>query len=97
MTTCSIVIGPVNKSVPNSTPTSASAITTSGASQQSSNSVAAADANEYWIVSVSGGDVWVKFAASPVAAAGDDWLINDGQTREFKALAGDKMAVINVA
>ncbi len=93
MATCSIVIGPVNRSVPNSLPTSASSITTSGTSQQSSNSVQAADDNEYWVITVSGGDVWVKFGASPTAAAGDDWLINDGQTREFKALAGDKMAV----
>lgn len=95
MSICSIVIGPVNKSVPNSTPTTAETITTSGASQQSSNSVQAADDNEYWVISVSGGDVWVKFGSSPTAAAGDEWLINDGQTREFKALAGDKMAVID--
>ncbi len=48
------------------------------------------------MITVSGGDVWVKFGASPTAAAGDEWLINDGQTREFKALAGDKMAVKDV-
>ncbi len=40
--------------------------------------------------------MWLKFAANPTAAAGDEWLITDGQTREFKALAGDKMAVIDV-
>ncbi len=96
MATCSIVIGPVNRSVPNSLPTSASSITTSGTSQQSSNSVQTADDNEYWVITVSGGDVWVKFGASPTAAAGDEWLINDGQTREFKARAGDKMAVKDV-
>ncbi len=93
MSTCSIVIGPVNRSVPNSLPTSATSITTSGASQQSSNSVQAADDNEYWIITATGGDMWLKFAANPTAAAGDEWLITDGQTREFKGLAGDKMAV----
>ncbi len=97
MATCSIVIGLVNKSVPNAIPTSAETITTTGSSQESSNSVPAADANEYWIISATGGDMWVKFGATPVtAAAGDDWLINDGQTREFKALASQVCAVINV-
>ncbi len=95
MATCSIVIGPVNRSVPNSLPTSASSITTSGTSQQSSNSVQTADDNEFWIITAAGGDMWVKFGADPTAAAGDEWLITDGQTREWKGLAGDKMAVKN--
>jgi hypothetical protein len=95
MSICSIVIGQVRKSVPNTAPTAAEVITTSGTSQQSSNSVPAADDNEYWIITVSGGDLWVKFGADPTAAAGDEWLVTDGQTREWKALSGDKVAVIN--
>ena len=95
MATVSIVIGNVNKSVPQAVPVSAEAITSTGSSQQSSNSVPAADLNAFWIVTVIGGNVWVKAGSSPTAAAGDVWLISDGQTREWKASAGDKLAVID--
>ena len=52
-----------------------------------------------WIITASGGNVWVKFETdgtpTPVAAAGADWLIVDGQTREFGAFAGQTCAVID--
>ena len=95
MATVSIVIGNVNKSVPQAVPVSAETITSTGSSQQSSNAAPTADLNAFWIVTVVGGAVWVKAGSSPTAVAGDDWLISDGQTREWKATAGDKLAVIN--
>lgn len=70
-------------------------ITSSGASQATT----AESPNEYAYVAItsSGGAVWAKIAAVPVAAAGDQHLIADGQTRFFGGLAaGDKVAVIDV-
>lgn len=55
--------------------------------------------NQVWVITVSGGDVRVKFGAAPVAADAADggWLVLDGQTREFTALGGHKAAVIDAA
>jgi len=74
-------------------PNSATSITTSASSQTSSNSAG----NEHVCqLTVTGGSVWVKFGAAPTAAAGSDFLLADGQTREFGHLpAGTKVAVIN--
>ena len=69
-------------------------ITSSGISQASTD-VAVAPQTEFWIITVSGGPVWVHFAAAPVAVVGTEWLILDGQTREFSCTAGDKVAVID--
>ncbi|MEP1292792.1 MAG: hypothetical protein ABJL56_19190, partial [Nitratireductor sp.] len=49
----------------------------------------------FWSITAVGGNVWIKFGAAPVAASGQDWLVLDGQTREFAATAGDKVAVID--
>lgn len=47
-------------------------------------------------ITASGGKVWVKFGANPTAAAGSDYLILDGQTREFGMIPmGFKVAVID--
>src|SRR5687768_2018490 len=67
---------------------------TSGAG--SSQSTAVAPSNDYyWVVTSSGGAIWVRFGANPTAAAGDDWLIPDGGTREWEAVAGDKCAIVD--
>lgn len=49
-----------------------------------------------WIITVSGGNVTVKFGASPEATS-QDILILDGQTREFWARPGDTVAIIDLA
>lgn len=74
-------------------PNNATSITTSASSQTSSN---AAVNETVCILTVTGGSVWVKFGAAPTAAAGSDWLLTDGSTRDFGHLpAGTKVAVIN--
>lgn len=74
-------------------PSKAEAITTSGTSQASTNAAGNEDCCQ---LTVTGGNVWIKFGAAPTAAAGSDYLIIDGQTREFGHLpAGTKVAVIN--
>lgn len=74
-------------------PTNATSITTSAASQTSTNAAGNEDVCQ---LTVTGGNVWVKFGAAPTAAAGSDFLLTDGQTREFGHLpAGTKVAVIN--
>ncbi len=70
------------------------AITSTGASQQS---VMTALADNIWVISAVGGNVWVRFGANPTAASGDDWLICAGQTREFQGKAGHKVAVVDAA
>ena len=74
-------------------PSKAESITTSGTSQASTNAAGNEDCCQ---LTVTGGNVWVKFAAAPTAAAGSDYLLIDGQTREFGHLpALTKVAVIN--
>ncbi|MGB3830908.1 MAG: hypothetical protein WA975_03480 [Mesorhizobium sp.] len=84
--------------VPAATPFAAEKITTSGTSQKStigSTGVYGAFGS-YWILTASGGDMWVKFGTDPTAAAGSQWLILDGQTREFAVDAdAQKVAVID--
>jgi hypothetical protein len=55
--------------------------------------VSAAQEGEAWTVTAKGGDVWVKFATVPVAAQGDGYLVLAGTTRDFGAVAGQKIAV----
>lgn len=74
-------------------PSKAEAITTSGTSQASVNAAGNEDCAQ---LTVTGGNVWVKFAAAPTAAAGSDYLLIDGQTREFGHLpAGTKVAAVD--
>lgn len=74
-------------------PSKAESIATSGTSQASTNAAGNEDCCQ---LTVTGGNVWVKFGAAPTAAAGSDYLLIDGQTREFGHLpAGTKVAVIN--
>lgn len=95
MATIGIVIDDVHRTVPNSVPIAAESITSSGASQQSTNSIAAGATNQMWILTASGGAVWAKFGADPTAAAGDDHLVPDGATRAFDAVAGQRAAIID--
>ena len=70
-------------------------ITSSGTSQATSGAVAHPD--QIARVTASGGAVWVKTgAASPTAAAGDDYLVPDGGTIDLGRLqVGWKVAVVD--
>lgn len=70
----------------------ATPITSSGASQASS--ITAAD-SEYWVIGTTG-NIWVTFAAAPVAAAGTKYLLTAG-VHFFEAIVGDKCAVIDAS
>ncbi len=66
--------------------------TSSGTSAQSD--ITAPDANSFWSVTVTGGNVFVKFGSNPTAASDDGWLILDGQTRDFAvSAASEKVAI----
>ena len=81
--------------VPKSVPVGKETETASGAAVETDLAATSAE-NEYWIVTVNGGDVWVRFAASGSASAGNDWLMLDGETREFSVTAaGEKASFID--
>lgn len=76
-----------------SRPASSQVITSSASSQATT---ITAGNHEVCVVTATGGAVWVQIAGTPVAAAGSDWLIPDGTTREFGHVPpGSKVAVIN--
>lgn len=71
-------------------------ITPSGTSQATTGTPPRADYSAYWTVTNNAsGAVWVKFGASPTAAANADWLLPAGQTMTLMAKAGQQVAVIN--
>lgn len=70
-------------------------ITTSASSQATSTAIARLG-QHMWDVKVSGGSVWVTFAASPTAAAGTTWLMDDGDRLQFTPKVDkEKCAVID--
>lgn len=68
-------------------------ITSSAASQPTT--IVADDKRQYWSVTASGGNVRVVAGAAPTATATTGWLVIDGQTREFGAVLGQKLAIID--
>ena len=74
-------------------PESATALTSTGVSQASSNTAG----NGVACSITTTGNIWVKFGAgTPVAAPGADYLILSGSTRDFGNIpAGYKAAVID--
>jgi hypothetical protein len=82
--------------VPSAVALASAEITTSGTSQQTAFSTDGSTFGAFWVITATGGNVWVKFGANPTAAAGDQWLILDGQTRDFAVDAyAQKLAVID--
>lgn len=82
--------------VPLSKPVNAGATITSSGSSQATSITASIKDGDIWDVTVSGGNVWVKAAAAPTAAPDADFLLLDGQTRQFAASVNlEKLAVIN--
>lgn len=76
-----------------SIPTAKQVITSSAASQQTTITAGNSDVCQ---ITASGGKIWAKFGTNPTASVGNDWLILDGQTREFGLISpGDKVAIID--
>lgn len=74
------------------------AITSSGVSQATTITAGTLmGQDEFWVVTASGGPIWVTFAAVPVAAAGVSWLVPDGVTLWLRATPGNKAAVVDAA
>lgn len=68
-------------------------ITSSGTSQQSA---AAMRRGETCTITVTGGNIYAQIGPNPTASAGNDWLILDGQTRDFGFVNnGDLVAIID--
>lgn len=75
------------------TPSGSEVITSSATSQATT---ITANNGEFVTITASGGNVWAKIGSSPTAASADEWLILDGQTRNFgPCAAGDTCAVID--
>lgn len=82
---------PVTPSVPDAT---ATAITTSGTSQQAN--ITSSGVHQVWTLTVAGGAVWVLFGTDPTAVAGSGWYIAADTTRDFSVtVASEKVAVID--
>lgn len=82
-------IAPVEAAYPDASQNITSGGTTTASTITAGNNMTA-------IVTVSGGDVWVTFGASPTATVGGGKLIVDGTTRSFGNITpGHKMAVID--
>jgi len=91
------VVGGQTMPVVRSEPVSAEAKMSSGVSARSDLTAPAFSGTCLWSITASGGAIWVKFGADPIAAEGDDWLILDGQTREFGVSAeGETVAFVDV-
>ena len=73
--------------------------TLSGTSQPTSGSVPKDGSSYVWVVRARGGAMRANFGAAPVAAdsAGNGFVIEAGEQREFGARPGDKAAVITAA
>lgn len=83
--------------VPDSSPVDTDVITSSGSSQVSDFSVPPGSFGLFWILTVTGANIRAKFGpGTPTAVAAEDggWLILSGQTREFSAVPGEKVAII---
>lgn len=85
--------------VPKSVPVGAETETPEAAGSQVATTLTATSAeSEYWIVTVDGGDVWVKFGVDAEASAGNDWLMLDGETREFSVTTvGERASFIDAS
>lgn len=79
--------------VPNAVPEAKQTITSSATNQVST--AVAKSGNVVTIKSI-GGAVWVAVGQSPVASAGTDWHVSDGEYIHLGSISpGDKVAVID--
>lgn len=86
---------PKNGRIPFSVPQRGETIATTGSSQ-ASGITGDIRSGDIWDVTVTGGNVWIQAGANPVATAGSDFLMLDGQTRQFSVTGNaEKLAAIN--
>jgi hypothetical protein len=72
----------------------ADTVTSSGTSTQATPT---GQPGQVWTVSVSGGNVYLKFGANPTAAADAGWLMLDGETREWGVSVADELVAVKDA
>ncbi|MDO8800040.1 hypothetical protein [Phenylobacterium sp.] len=78
--------------VHDSVPIASDEMTASGTSAKST--IVTTDTAAFWSVTVTGGNILAKFGSDPTAAAGEGWLLLDGQTRDFGVSAvGETIAI----
>lgn len=96
--TVDITLVAVNGKLAHSVQMDQDTITSSGSSQQSDFSVPSGAVGDLaWVITVAGAsNIRALFGSNPTAVAAEagGFLILAGQTREFAARAGDKVAVI---
>lgn len=85
-------LSPATGEIDSGYPSSVEVITSSASNQVSAG---AAGVGEVCVVTASGGNVYVAFAAAPVATSGKRRLVLDGQTRTFQVQALHKAAVVD--
>lgn len=82
--------------LPDAEPYAQQDITSSGSSQATTIACPSGAEGLYaWSVTSYGGAVRLTAGAAPTATAATGWIVPDGQTREFAAKGGQKLAVIN--
>lgn len=78
----------------NSQPIAVNTMTSSGTSAESG--IAGAEVGNFWNVTATGGNVYVKAGGNPTAATENGYLVLDGQTRDFAVtVAGEELAVVD--
>lgn len=74
--------------------TLSTSLSSSAASAQASITCPDDGRQHYWVITALG-NVWVAFGDNPTAAAGDDYLVASGSTRDWAAKPGQKVAVVD--
>lgn len=91
-----VVLARTNKESPvlNSIPLGRAFVDTAGGVQSpplvASNTDKTGTFRKVWQVTALEGNAWLKFGSAPVASAGNDHLIMQGQTREFAVIHDDE-------
>lgn len=68
-------------------------VTSTGTSAEVSG-ISASDTDQFWSITVTGGNVYAAFGATATAGANNGWLLIDGTTRDFSPnAAGEKLFI----
>jgi len=81
--------------VPDSATTMTATVASSAVSQQGALVVPDDGRHLLWEVTTDTGALWVAFGPSPTASPGTQFLVPLGTTRNWKAVPGDKVALID--
>lgn len=75
----------------------AESITSSGTSQQSTNSAVAGSVGSEAVQITSDGNVWIEIGSNPTASAASSILLIAGQIHQYGIKPGQRVAVIDAA